>query len=147
MRNASRSTATSSVPRSSDRAILSARVRRAGHETTLEPTPKPSTRSLTAGLALAAAALGGHPAFAQDARAMHVRALAATCASCHGTDGRAHADSATASLAGMPRIYLAAQMRDFRDGKRSATVMHQIAKGYTDEQIDTMAAYFAAQSK
>jgi cytochrome c553 len=112
-----------------------------------ETTPMPSPRSLTAALALVAAALAGQPAWAQDARALNVRSLAATCANCHGTDGRAHPDSAVASLAGMPRTYLAAQMRDFRDGKRSATVMHQLAKGYTDEQIDTVAAYFAAQSK
>jgi sulfide dehydrogenase cytochrome subunit len=38
-------------------------------------------------------------------------------------------------------------LREFRDGKRSATVMHQLAKGYTDEQIDAIAAYFAAQPK
>jgi cytochrome subunit of sulfide dehydrogenase len=107
----------------------------------------PPTRSLALGLAIAAAALAGHPACAQDARALHAKALAASCAQCHGTDGRAQAGSATAPLAGMPLAYLAAQMRDFRDGRRSATVMHQIAKGYTDEQIDTLAAYFAAQSK
>ena len=38
-------------------------------------------------------------------------------------------------------------MRAFRDGKRPATVMHQIAKGYTDAQIDAMAAWFAAQKR
>jgi sulfide dehydrogenase cytochrome subunit len=102
---------------------------------------------LTAGLVVAVAALTSQPALAQDARALNVRALAATCAHCHGTDGRAHPDSAIASLAGMPRSYLATQMRDFRDGKRSATVMHQLAKGYTDEQIESIAAYFAAQRK
>jgi sulfide dehydrogenase cytochrome subunit len=107
----------------------------------------PSNTSVTLGLALAAAALASHPALAQDAKALQVRSLAATCAHCHGTDGRAHPDSAVASIAGMPRPYLATQLRDFRDGKRSATVMHQIAKGYTDEQIDSIAAYFAAQSK
>jgi sulfide dehydrogenase cytochrome subunit len=35
-------------------------------------------------------------------------------------------------------------MRDFRDGKRPATVMHQQAKGYTDAQFELLAAYFAA---
>jgi cytochrome c553 len=103
---------------------------------------------VTVTLALAAAVvLSGPPVLAQDARALQARALAATCAACHGTEGRAQPDSATASLAGMPNAYLTAQMRDFRDGKRPATVMHQIAKGYTDEQIDTIAAYFAAQGK
>jgi sulfide dehydrogenase cytochrome subunit len=107
----------------------------------------PSTKCMTLSLALGAAALAAPPVLAQDARALQARALAATCAACHGTDGRAHTGSATVSLAGMPNAYLALQMRDFRDGKRSATVMHQIAKGYTDEQIDSIAAYFAAQGK
>ena len=49
------------------------------------------------------------------------------------------------SLAGQQRAYLTQQMQDFRAGKRTATIMHQIAKGYTDEQIDALAAYFAAQ--
>ena len=38
-------------------------------------------------------------------------------------------------------------MRAFRDGQRPATVMHQIAKGYTDPQIDAIAAWFAAQKR
>ena len=40
-------------------------------------------------------------------------------------------------------------MNAFRSGQRSgpgATIMHQIAKGYSDEQIALMAAYFAAQA-
>jgi sulfide dehydrogenase cytochrome subunit len=70
--------------------------------------------------------------------------LAANCANCHGTAGR-NAGSLP-SLAGMSASGLAKGMRDFRDGKRKATIMHQLAKGYTDEQIDAMAMYFAAQS-
>jgi cytochrome c553 len=35
----------------------------------------------------------------------------------------------------------------FRDGKRPATVMHQISKGYTDAQIDAIAGWFAAQKR
>jgi cytochrome c553 len=38
-------------------------------------------------------------------------------------------------------------MRAFRDGKRPATVMHQIAKGYSDAQIESLAAWFAAQKR
>ena len=38
-------------------------------------------------------------------------------------------------------------MADFRDGKRPATVMHQISKGYTEPQIEAMAAWFAAQKR
>ena len=82
-------------------------------------------------------------AFAQDAGA---RNLASACAICHGTEGRA-ATKDVVPLAGLPREHIASQMRAFRDGQRPATVMHQIAKGYTDAQIDAMAAWFAAQKR
>ena len=75
------------------------------------------------------------------------RGLAATCANCHGTDGKAVAGQPMASLAGLPEAHIVEQMKAFRDGKRPATVMHQIAKGYSDEQIAALAAYFAAQPK
>jgi len=94
---------------------------------------------------LIAAALVAAPlaASAQDAGG---RNLASACAICHGTDGRA-ATRDVAPLAGLPREHIASQMRAFRDGKRPATVMHQIAKGYSDAEIDAMAAWFAAQKR
>ncbi len=76
---------------------------------------------------------------------LNVRALAATCATCHGTDGRAVPGEAMARLAGLSKDRIVTQMQAFRDGTRPATVMHQIAKGYSDAQIDTLAAYFAAK--
>jgi sulfide dehydrogenase cytochrome subunit len=81
---------------------------------------------------------------AQGADGATARSLAATCANCHGTDGRS-ASPDIASLAGMPREKLAAQMKAFRDGSRPATVMHQLARGYTDRQVELLADYFAAQ--
>jgi len=94
------------------------------------------------------AALASTPAPAQDtARDTAGRNLAATCAICHGTEGRGIRDSALPPLAGMPAGYLGAQLRAFRDGKRPATVMHQLAKGYSDPQIDALAAWFAAQKR
>ncbi len=69
--------------------------------------------------------------------------LAANCANCHGTKGQAV--GAMPSLAGLKASYISEQMRAFRDGKRPATIMHQLAKGYTDAQIDAIAGYFAAQ--
>lgn len=72
------------------------------------------------------------------------RNLAASCAICHGTEGRA-ATQSVISLAGLPKDHIATQMRAFREGKRPATVMHQIAKGYTDVQVDAIAEWFAAQ--
>lgn len=87
------------------------------------------------------------PAGAQDARALHQKALAATCANCHGTNGRAVDNAAVPGLAGMPASYMVEQLKAFKAGTRPATVMHQLAKGYSDAQIDLIAAYFAAQKK
>ena len=84
-------------------------------------------------------------AVAQSASALDARALAATCAACHGTDGKAVAGNPMVPLAGLPKEVVVAQMRAFRDGSRQATVMHQIAKGYTEAQIEAIAAYFAAR--
>ena len=91
-------------------------------------------------VALACAASGAQ---AQDSA---TRNMAAACAICHGTDGRAVTRDVVA-LAGRPREDIAAQLRAFRDGQRPATVMHQIAKGYTDQQIDALAGWFAAQKR
>lgn len=96
---------------------------------------------------LAALILVPGVAAAQDARALHTQALAATCANCHGTHGRAVQAAAVPGLAGMPAAYLVEQMKAFKSGSRPATVMHQLAKGYSDAQVETIAAYFAAQKK
>ena len=77
----------------------------------------------------------------------NARNLAAGCAICHGTQGNALPGAPVIALAGLPSEHIAAQMRAFRDGARPATVMHQIAKGYTDAQIDAMAAWFSAQKR
>jgi cytochrome c553 len=47
----------------------------------------------------------------------------------------------------MPAFYLTEQMKAFKSGARPATVMHQLAKGYSDAQIEQIAAYFAAQKR
>ena len=95
--------------------------------------------------ALAASSLGH--AQTAPAQSLYTRSLAATCANCHGTDGKAVQGSSVLSLAGMDKNYLVAQMKAFKSGERQATVMHQISKGYSDAQIDTLAGYFAAQKK
>lgn len=77
---------------------------------------------------------------------MGVRSLAANCAACHGTNG-VSVGGAIAGLAGMNKEYLANQMRLFKDGKREATIMQQIAKGYSDVEINALAEYFLAQKK
>ena len=71
------------------------------------------------------------------------RNLAATCANCHGTQGQARGDMKP--LAGLPAEKIVAMLADFKSGAQPATVMHQIARGYSDEQIKLVALYFAAQ--
>ena len=88
-----------------------------------------------------AASLSIQAATAADPQ--YARSLAATCFTCHGTDGRS-VDGVPPSLAGQNRDYLLKQLQEFRDGKRPATIMHQHAKGYTDEQLALIAGYFAA---
>ncbi len=94
-------------------------------------------------LLLGAAAAGSALAQAPNAALLHQRALAATCANCHGTEGRTTDGSAIPSLAGMPREYMITQLTNFKNGSRPATVMHQLTKGLTDEQINSVATYFA----
>jgi sulfide dehydrogenase cytochrome subunit len=71
------------------------------------------------------------------------RDVAATCAACHGTDGRSRGD--VPSLAGRDKGELVAAMRAFRDGQRPSTIMQQLARGYTDAEIEAAAAYLSAR--
>ncbi|MGQ3051819.1 MAG: c-type cytochrome [Roseateles sp.] len=85
------------------------------------------------------------PALAQDLS--HVgRSLAATCANCHGTQGRPR-NTAMPPLAGMKAEVMLQLLADYRSGKRPGTVMPQIVKGYTEEQLRLIATYLAAQAK
>lgn len=97
--------------------------------------------------AVFAAAWAVAGAQAQDAQTLAGASLAATCAACHGTQGRAITAAAVPGLAGMPAGYLSEQMKGFKAGTRQATVMNQLAKGYSDAQIEQLAAYFAAQKR
>jgi len=72
------------------------------------------------------------------------RNLAATCANCHGTDGAS--TGAMPRLAGQSRTELLQKMRDFKAGQRPATIMHQIAKGYSDEQITLIVDYLSTRN-
>jgi len=91
---------------------------------------------------ICAALLAASPAVAI---AQEAAQWAGTCAFCHGTSG--HSVGVTESLAGMPKDELQRKMKEFRDGARPSTIMGQIAKGYSDAQLEQIAAYFAAQKK
>lgn len=80
---------------------------------------------------------------AQQADPNLARNIAANCANCHGTNGKSQ--GVIASLAGQSKADLVRKMQDYKAGRTPSTIMTQLAKGYTDEQIDLAAGYFAAQ--
>ncbi len=113
-----------------------------------------TTTRLLLGAALLAAAIPAAaqqpapppPAFAaSNLGDKGVRDLAANCASCHGTRGRTAEGSAVPGLAGRPKDDIVRAMAEFRSGARPATLMHQIAKGYTEAETAAMADYFSKQ--
>jgi sulfide dehydrogenase cytochrome subunit len=70
-------------------------------------------------------------------------AMAATCAGCHGTDGKLTTIEMV-PLAGMAEAEFVRAMQDFRSGKRQSTLMGHVAKGFTDSEVRAMARYFAS---
>ncbi|MEG0922478.1 MAG: c-type cytochrome [Comamonas sp.] len=108
---------------------------------------KPFT-AVPGALGVALALLCGSSMAASNAgpdQRLQTQQWAANCAACHGTDGRAVQGSTVPGLAGVPAATMVEQLQAFKNGKRPATVMHQIAKGLSDAQIKAMADYFAAQ--
>jgi cytochrome c553 len=101
---------------------------------------------LVTGAGFALAQVAPQPIAPLSTESLHVRSLAAQCAQCHGTEGHATADGEVPGLAGMPATYLIEQMKAFRGGTRSSTVMQQLAKGFSESQVEQLARYFAAQN-
>ena len=69
--------------------------------------------------------------------------LSASCAGCHGTDGRS--PGSIPDISGKSAAYIRTSMEEFRSGARSSTVMGRQAKGYSDEEIVLIAEYFEKQ--
>jgi sulfide dehydrogenase cytochrome subunit len=69
--------------------------------------------------------------------------MAHSCAACHGTNGEL-GDEYFMPLAGMPVQQFVRTMTDFREGKRAATLMGHVAKGFTDADLKAMGEFFAA---
>lgn len=69
--------------------------------------------------------------------------LAAPCAGCHGAGGKSK--GAAPSIAGLSAEAITKAMTEFKSGARKATVMDRIAKGYDDEDVAKLAAYFSAK--
>ncbi len=97
-------------------------------------------------VSLALLGFAGHASAQTNKDVLYTKALVASCANCHGTNGVQTApQSAAIGLAGLPKEHITAQMQAYKTGARAATVMHQIAKGYSDAQIAQIATYFSQQ--
>jgi len=77
-----------------------------------------------------------------SAQSLQIKQWAASCSACHGTDG--YSEGGMASLAGQNKAEMIKKMNEYKTGKRTASIMHQLSKGYTDEQIEQISAYFAS---
>jgi len=99
-------------------------------------------RRILIGSALVVATLTGNAA-GQGADSDVARDIAATCAGCHGTNGVSR--GGIESLAGKSKGDIVSKMQAFKTGARPGTIMPQLAKGYTDTQIELAAGWFAAQ--
>lgn len=75
-----------------------------------------------------------------NAENLNAPLLASACVVCHGDGGNSLGHIPSISDGSAAKI--ATTMREFRDGKRSNTIMGKIAKGYTDAQIDAIAGHF-----
>jgi len=75
-------------------------------------------------------------------QSLSVKQWVASCAACHGTDG--YSVGGMASLAGQSKNTLIEKMAGYKNDKVDATIMHQLSKGYSDEQIEKLAEYFAS---
>jgi cytochrome c553 len=68
---------------------------------------------------------------------------AASCSGCHPSSSGV--SSPVARIVGVDRAAIVRAMQDFRSGQRAGTVMDRIAKGFTDEEIQAIAAWYATQ--
>ena len=82
-------------------------------------------------------------AVAAPAAAAGPPAVAAACSGCHAASADALAP--VPRLIGMKRSVMVEAMQAFRAGKRPSTIMDRIAKGYSDDEIQTIADWYAKE--
>lgn len=94
---------------------------------------------LASRLLIAAALL----ALAGAAQAENAPPGAAGCSGCHATGGGV--STSIPRIAGRPAAELVAAMQEFKTGRRPATLMDRIAKGFSDDEIKAIADWYGAQ--
>jgi cytochrome c553 len=68
---------------------------------------------------------------------------AVSCSGCHATAARV--TTPVPRLIGLDQAAIVKALREFRSGQRAATVMDRIAKGFTDDEVQAIAAWYASQ--
>jgi cytochrome c553 len=91
-------------------------------------------------LIVAASTLAAHAADNNDAQKLYTQSLAATCANCHGTNGVSVPGVTVPMINQLPESVMYERLMEYKTDKRTGTIMHQLAKGYTDEQLKTIAS-------
>ena len=77
----------------------------------------------------------------KSAQDLYQRGLAATCANCHGTEGKGVENATMPVISHLNSEQIVTQLRAFKSGAREGTIMPQLAKGYTDEQMQSIANF------
>ena len=70
------------------------------------------------------------------------KSLAVPCNGCHGSEGVSSGMSIP-SIAGQNAEFLTRVMLEYKQGKRSGTIMNRIAKGYKEYELSKIARYFS----
>ena len=94
----------------------------------------------TAGLWMACTQIWAQPAKASPID-FQTTLWAASCMACHGTDGKAEGTGMTIGGRNVDELYN--NLVAYKTGKKTGTVMHQHARGYSDEQLKRIAEYFS----
>ena len=93
---------------------------------------------------IAAAAFGAVTAASAADIAQGKAKATEVCASCHGVDGNSTSQDFP-KLAGQYPDYLAKTLRDYKSGDCKNAIMAGFAKPLSNQEIDNLAAYYAAQ--
>jgi cytochrome c553 len=96
---------------------------------------------LAAGLFASAFILGATGSHAGDVKAGRAKAMA--CQACHGLDGLSKTPDAP-NIAGQTEPYLVTQLQAYRSGGRKNDAMSVVAPSLSDQDIEDLAAYYAA---
>lgn len=76
-----------------------------------------------------------------SAQDLYQRGLSATCANCHGPDGKGAENATMPMINHLSSEQILSQLKAFKSGAREGTIMPQLAKGYSDGQMQSIASF------